>query len=154
MPTKHAVVKQIQGITFAAKADSNHWVTMDGPATFGGSNAGPSPKELLLMALGGCTASDVVPILKKKRVPVEGFEIRLTGTAREEHPQIFTDIHIEYIITGDNINPADVERAIELSTTKYCSISAMLQSSVTITHSYKIEPSAHSVQQAEEIVHV
>jgi len=140
MPTKSAVVKQISGLTFAAKADTNHWVIMDGPAELGGCNAGPRPKELLLMALGGCTGSDVVSILKKKRVDLEGFEIRLSGETREDHPQIFTSIHIEYVLTGENIPPADVERAIELSTTKYCSVSAMLRETVQITHSYRIEP--------------
>ena len=141
MVTKHAIVRQISGITFAAKSDSNHWTIMDGPEDFGGSSAGPKPKELPLIALGGCTASDVVPILKKKRVTLTGFEVRLTGNVREEHPQIFTDIHIEYIVYGEGINPKDVERAIELSTTKYCSVSAMLKSSVNITHSYRIEAS-------------
>ncbi|HUN66723.1 MAG TPA: OsmC family protein [Bacteroidota bacterium] len=138
MNTKTAVVKQVAGVTLAAKCDSGHWVMMDGGPAFGGSNAASSPKELLLMALGGCTANDVIPILKKKKAPVEAVEIRLTGTVRDEHPQIFTDIHVEYLITGDGIEPADVERAIELSTTKYCSISAMLQPAVRITHAYRI----------------
>jgi len=140
MATKSAVIRQLQGITFAARGDSNHWVVMDGPETFGGTNAGPRPKELVLYALGGCTASDVIPILKKKRVPLEGFEMHLTATEREEHPRVFTDIHIEYIFFGDGIDPSDVERAIELSTTKYCSVSAMLKESVNITHSYRIVP--------------
>jgi putative redox protein len=113
---------------------------MDGPEVFGGSEAGPRPKELILMALGGCTASDVIPILKKKRVPLEDFEVHLTANVREEHPQVFTDIHIEYIFYGDGIDPKDIERAIELSNTKYCSASAMLRGSVNITHSYRIEP--------------
>ena len=139
MATKQALIKQIHGITLAAKSDSNHWVIMDGPEIFGGSDAGPRPKEMLLFALGGCTASDVLQILKKKRVPLEGLEIRLTGNLREEHPQVFTDIHVEYIFYGEGINPADVERAIELSTTKYCSVTAMLRASVNITHSYRIE---------------
>jgi len=144
MPTKTAIVKQLQGITFAAKSDSNHWVLMDGPENFAGSNAAPRPKELLLFALGGCTSSDVIPILKKKRVPLTGYEIRLTGNVREEHPQVFTDIHLEYVFYGDGINPADVERAIDLSTTKYCSVTAMLKDSVKITHSYKIVPAQKS----------
>jgi len=136
----NAVVKQVHGVTLAAKSDSKHWVIMDGSEAFGGSSAGSSPKELLLFALGGCTANDVIPILRKKRVPLAGLEIKLTGDVREEHPRVYTDIHIEYIIYGDNINPADVERAIELSTTKYCSVSAMLSASVRLTHSYRIEP--------------
>jgi putative redox protein len=138
MTTKTAIVKQIQGNTFAAKADSNHWVILDGSASDGGSDAGASPKEMLLFALGGCTAMDVVSILKKKRVPLEGFEIRLQGHVSDEHPRVFTSIHIEYISYGDGINPNDVERAIELSRTKYCSVSAMLSKSVEITHSFKI----------------
>ena len=143
MPSTKAVVKQLQGITFAAKGTTNHWVMMDGPEIFGGSSAGCRPKELLLFALGGCTASDVIPILKKKRVPLEGCEIHLTGNVREEHPQIFTEIHVEYVFYGDDINPIDVERAIDLSTTKYCAVSAMLKGNVQITHSYRIEEALH-----------
>jgi len=152
MVTKHAVVRQVQGITLAAKADSNHWVIMDGPEMFGGSNAGPRPKELLLMALGGCTASDVIPILRKKRVPFDGLEVRLTGTVRDEHPQVFTEIHVEYLVYGEGINPADVERAIELSRTKYCSVTAMLRPTVNITHSYQILPVQKSGQVKETIM--
>jgi putative redox protein len=139
MATKTAIVRQIQGLSFAARADSGHWVTMDGPEDLGGSNAASRPKELLLFALGGCTGGDVVSILKKKRVPLEHLEIRLSANLAEEHPQVFTDIHIEYVFRGDGINPTDVERAIELSTEKYCSVSAMLRASVTLTHSYRIE---------------
>jgi putative redox protein len=139
MATKTAVVRQTTGITFAAKGDSGHWVMMDGPEEFGGSNAASRPKELLLFALGGCTSSDVIPILKKKRVPVEGYELRITATVADAHPQVFTTIHLEYVFFGEGINPSDVERAIELSTTKYCAVSAMLRGSVKITHSYTIE---------------
>ncbi len=140
MSQRTAVVQQIKGITFAARADSNHWVTMDGPPEFGGSNAGSRPKELVLMALGGCTGSDVVSILQKKRVPVENLRINLTAQVAEGHPQVFTAIHVEYVLSGIGINPREVERAIELSTTKYCGVSAMLRESVKITHSYRIEP--------------
>ncbi len=139
MKTKTAIVKQVRGITLAGKSDSNHWVMMDGGPTFGGSEAGSSPKELLLMALGGCTAMDVIPILKKKKVPLQDFQINLSATMQEEHPQVFTDINVEYVFYGEGINKEEVERAIELSTTKYCVISAMLKQSVKITHSYKIE---------------
>jgi len=138
--TKHAVLRQIDGIAFAAKGDSNHWVTMDGPSTVGGLEASSRPKELLLIALAGCTASDVVNILKKKRVPLRDFEMHLTGEEAEEHPRVFTDIHIEYVFYGDDIRQEDVERAIDLSATKYCSVSAMLSPKVAISHSYRIEP--------------
>jgi putative redox protein len=140
MARKEALVRHLGGVTFAAKADSNHWVTMDGPAEFGGSDAGTRPKELLLMALGGCTGSDVASILSKKRVPYEDFEIRLSAGVAEQHPQVFTAIHITYVLYGENINPADVERAIDLSVTKYCSVSAMLKASVNLTHSFEIKP--------------
>lgn len=150
MNTKSTTVKQVQGTTLIAKSDSAHWVVMDGSPTFGGSSAGSSPKELLLMALGGCTAMDVIPILKKKRSPVEGFEVNITGTVREEHPQVFTDIHVEYIFQGHDLSPADIESAIELSTTKYCAVSAMLRTSVNITHSYRIE-SQTSVEHSEPV---
>jgi putative redox protein len=142
---KTAIVKQLQGITFAGKADSNHWVAMDGPDEFGGSSAGTRPKELLLLALGGCTGSDVVSILTKKRVRLDGFEVRLTAEQRDEHPQVYTKIHVEYVFYGQDIKPADVERAIELSDTKYCPVTAMLRGAVEITHSYRIEPALAAV---------
>lgn len=140
--TKEVTLKQVSGITFVAKGNSNHWVVMDGSMEFGGSLAGTTPKELLLMALAGCTSNDVVPILKKKRVPVQGYEVFVKGEEREEHPRIFTSIHVEYVLYGDGIEKTDVERAIELSTTKYCSVSAILAASAPITHSYRIEPAA------------
>lgn len=140
MPKRTAVVQQIKGITFAGRADTNHWVTMDGSTEFGGSNAGPRPKELVLIALGGCTGSDVASVLRKKRVPVRDFRIELTAQTAEEHPQVYTEIHVEYVLVGNGVDPEAVERAIELSTTKYCSVSAMLKPSVKITHSYRIEP--------------
>ncbi|MBI3587190.1 MAG: OsmC family protein [Ignavibacteriales bacterium] len=147
--TKEVFLKQVQGVTFAAKGNSNHWVIMDGTPQFGGSQAGSTPKELLLMALAGCTSSDVVPILKKKRVPLQAYEVHVTGNEREENPKIFTDIHVEYIFYGEGINPADVERAIELSTTKYCSVSAIVSATAKITHSYRIESSVKETAQVE-----
>ncbi|MBI4417643.1 MAG: OsmC family protein [Ignavibacteriales bacterium] len=140
MALKTAELRHVKGITFTAKGGSNHWVIMDGEPEFGGSLAGSKPKELVLMALAGCTASDVVPILRKKRMRLVDFEVKVTAHDREEHPRIFTDIHVEYVFYGDNISPTDVERAIELSTTKYCSVTAILKASVPITHSYRIEP--------------
>jgi putative redox protein len=142
MSTKQAVIKQVSGTTLVGRADSNHWVAMDGSEKFGGANSGSSPKELLLLALGGCTSMDVIPILQKKRSPVEGYELHIKANVAEEHPQVFTEIHLEYVFYGEGINPADVERAIELSTTKYCSVSAMLKASVKITHSFRIEKPA------------
>jgi len=138
MATKKAVVKHIQGVTFMGKADSNHWVSMDGPENFGGSDAGTRPKELLMLALGGCSGSDVTSILTKKKVKVDSFEMNITAESAEEHPQVFTEMHIEYVFTGKNIPAKDVERAIELSLTKYCTVTAMLQKAMPISHSYRI----------------
>lgn len=146
MARKTVELQQVRGITFAARGKSNHWIMMDGSPDFDGSDAASRPKELLLMALAGCTASDVVPILRKKRVPLTDFRVTVSAREREEHPRIFTDIHVEYIVYGDDINPADVERAIELSTTKYCSVSAILKASAALTHSYRIEPSPASAE--------
>jgi putative redox protein len=140
MVTTTAVIRQVQGITLAGRTDSNHWIVMDGPEEFGGSSAGIRPKELVLLALGGCTGSDVISILRKKRVSVDEFEMRLTAEQAEEHPQVFTKIHVEFVFRGEQIESEDVARAIELSETKYCAVSAMLRNSVAITHSYRIEP--------------
>lgn len=138
MGTKTAYLKQIKGITFAAKSDSRHWITLDGPEEFGGSASGISPKELLLLGLAGCTATDVIPILKKKQVNLEDFEINLKADVSDEHPKVFTKINLEYVFYGKDIQKKDVERAIELSLTKYCSVTAMLQKAVEIVHTYKI----------------
>lgn len=138
MIIKKAFVKQLQGITLVGKTDSNHWVTMDGPENFGGSNAGIRPKELILISLAGCTGSDVITILDKKKVKYTKFEMNITAEQQEEHPQVFTKINIEYVFYGKDIQTKDVERAIELSQTKYCSVTAMLQKAVEITHNYKI----------------
>jgi len=139
MATKKAIVKQIQGVTFMGKTDSNHWVVMDGPEDFGGSNAGIRPKELILLALAGCTGSDVAVILKKKKIDLDGFEMNISAEMQETHPQVYTKINLEYVFYGKNIPKEAVERAIELSQKTYCSVTAMLQKAVEITHTYRIE---------------
>ena len=138
MAASKAFVKQVQGITFAGKTASNKWVMMDGPEGFGGSDAAIRPKELLLLALGGCTGSDVASILEKKRIKLDNFEMNIDAEMTEEHPKVYTKINVEYVFYGKNIKEADVERAIDLSLTKYCGVTAMLQKSIEITHNYKI----------------
>lgn len=140
MAKKTATVRQVQGITLAGKSDSNHWVMMDGAPSLGGSGAGAGPKELILLGLGGCTASDVISILGKKRSPVAGFEIRISAEVSDEHPRVYTRIHLEYVVTGDGVRRQDVERAVELSMTKYCAVTAMLSKAVPIDHSITILP--------------
>lgn len=138
MATKKAFVKQVRGITFVGKTDSNHWITMDGPEDFGGSNAGIRPKELILISLAGCTGSDVASILQKKKVKLDGFEMNITAEQQDEHPQVFTKINLEYVFYGKNLPVNEIERAIELSQTKYCSVTAMLQKAMPVEHTYRI----------------
>ncbi len=141
MATKKAFVTQVHknGITFAGHTDTKHWVVMDGPENFGGKDAGIRPKELLLLALAGCTGSDVASIMAKKRVALDSFDMEITAQETEEHPKVYESMHVEYIFRGKGIEAKDVERAIELSQTKYCGVTAMLEKAMTITHGYRIE---------------
>ena len=138
MSVSKAYLKQVKGITFAGKTDSNHWVPIDGPETFGGSNAGIRPKELLLLSLAGCTGSDVISILQKKRAKIDDFEINITAEMTEEHPKVYSKIDLEYVFYGEDVDTKAVERAIELSQTKYCGVTAMLEKALTINHTYRI----------------
>lgn len=135
MAEQKAIVKQLQGITFVGKTDSNHWITMDGPENFGGSNAGIRPKELLLLSLAGCTGADVIAILQKKRVKLDDFEVQISAESTETHPKVYTKIHLEFVFYGKDLKEKDLERAIELSQKTYCGVTAMLEKSIEITHS-------------------
>ncbi len=141
-------VKFVDGMTFIGKGESNHWVVMDGAESVGGSDAGTRPMELVLVALGGCTGMDVVSILRKKRVKFDKFEMKITGERTEEHPRVYTKVNIEYLIYGKDVREKDVEQAIELSQTKYCSVSAILKKSgAEVTYSYKIiQPEAEVIK--------
>ena len=141
MATKKAIVTQVNknGITFAGHTDSKHWLMMDGPENFGGKDAGIRPKELLLLALAGCSGSDVASILAKKRIALDGFEMEVTAQETEEHPKVYESMHIEFVFRGKGIEAKDVERAIELSQTKYCGVTAMFEKAMTVTHGYRIE---------------
>ena len=139
MAQHKAVVKQLEGITFVGKSDSNHWITMDGPENFGGNNAGIRPKELLLISLAGCTGADVSAILQKKRVKLDGFEIQVSAESTDIHPKVYTKIHLEFNFWGSDLKEKDLERAIELSQTTYCGVTAMLEKSIDITYSFSIK---------------
>lgn len=131
-------VKQIQGISFAGRGESNHWVVMDGPAQFGGSEAANRPMELLLIGLGGCTGSDVVSILAKKRAKLRNLELNIKAEQAPDYPKVFTEINIEYIFYGRDLKSQDLERAIELSMDKYCSAKAILEKTAAVSYTYKI----------------
>ncbi|MEK9136420.1 MAG: OsmC family protein [Bacteroidota bacterium] len=138
MSRKTAVLCHVSGMSFVAHADSNHFVPIDSSAD-GGPTLASSPMELLLISLGGCTGSDVVSILQKKRTEVQAFELHVTGERRDEHPKVYTRISVEFVVRGRGIKSEDVERAIELSSTQYCSVSAMLRNGgVELEYSYKI----------------
>ena len=139
MAEHKAMVKQLQGITFVGKTESNNWITMDGPENFGGSNAGIRPKELLLLSLAGCTGADVSAILQKKRVKLDGFEIQISAESTEAHPKVYTKIDLDFVFYGKDLKEKDLERAIQLSQNTYCGVTAMLQKSIEITHSVTIK---------------
>ncbi|TCV93639.1 OsmC family protein [Biostraticola tofi] len=129
-----ARVKWVEGLSFIGESASGHQLLMDGNA---GEKA-PSPMEMVLIAAGGCSAIDVVSILQKGRQNVRDCEVKLTSTRRDEAPRLFTDINLHFIVSGDDLTEKSVERAVQLSAEKYCSVSLMLGKSVNITHSFEI----------------
>lgn len=131
-------VKLVDNMQFVGTADSGHAVIMDAPQSSGGNNTGSKPSELLLMSFGGCSGMDVISILRKKQQDVTNFEINVNGDVPETHPRSFTDIHIEYVVTGRNISEEAVQRAIDLSLEKYCMVGNTVGKGAKITHSYKI----------------
>jgi putative redox protein len=126
------------GMAFAAKTSSGQTLVIDGAPELGGENLGPRPMELVLVALGGCTAMDVISILRKMRQDTTAYEIHVAGERAEEHPKVYTRISVEHIVRGRNLAPDQVTRAIELSTRKYCSVMAMLEKAVSIVVRYTI----------------
>ncbi|RME64654.1 MAG: OsmC family protein [Nitrospirae bacterium] len=133
-------LKWVDGLMFVCSSGTGHSLVVDGDIEVGGTDSAPRPTELLLMALGGCTAMDVISILRKKRQKVTGFEVKVTGQRADSHPKRFEKMQIEYIIKGDDIKEEAVKRAVELSMQKYCSVKATLEPSVEISYSYRIEP--------------
>lgn len=128
----------IKGVTFIGKAQSNHWIAMDGPSEFKGSDAATRPKELVLIALAGCSGSDVSSILDKMRENVTRFEIDVEAESADEHPKVYTKINMIYRFWGNNLKRQNIEKAISLSHEKYCSVSAMLKPKVNITYEIDI----------------
>jgi putative redox protein len=121
------------GLNFTGKAASGFDVPMDTSVDHGGTGLGTSPMELILVGLGGCTAMDVISILQKKRQDVTAFEVVMHGDRAVEHPKVYTEITMEYIVTGHGVELEALERAVELSEGKYCSVNGMLKQSVKVT---------------------
>ncbi|MEW6068004.1 MAG: OsmC family protein [Nitrospirota bacterium] len=135
---KDTKVTYVKGLQFVGETSSGHAMVMDSHPEFGGHNTGPSPMELLLLGIGGCSGMDIVSILKKKRQELTGLEVILKGEQAENHPKKFTRINLELIIRGKNISEDAVERAIDLSMNKYCSVKATIEGSAKINFSYRV----------------
>jgi putative redox protein len=129
-------------MSFRGTADTGFTLPLDAHPDVGGDNQGFRPLELMAISLAGCTAMDVISILKKKQQDVVNFEVNVHADQASEHPHIFTHVTVEYIITGRGVTQAAVQRAIELSTTRYCPAQAMLGKAVTIDHTYVINEAA------------
>jgi len=126
------------GMTFLAETGSNHVVAMDGAADGGGRNLAPRPMEMVLLGTGGCTAYDVVVILKKSAQDVTGCEVALTSERAAADPKVFTRIHMHFVLRGRGLKRNLVEQAIRLSHEKYCSASIMLGKTAEITRDFEI----------------
>jgi len=128
------------GMSFVAETGSGHAFVMDGAPEGGGRNLGPRPMETVLAGTGGCTAYDVVVILKKSRQQVSGCEVQLHAERADTDPKVFTRIHMHFVVRGRDLKASVVESAIKLSHGKYCSASAMLAKTAEITYDYEIVP--------------
>lgn len=136
-----ANITWVEDMQFVASGDSGHAVVMDSSADVGGHDSAARPMEVLLMGLLGCTAMDVISILKKKRQPLQGFKIFATGERAPEHPKKYTKIHLEYVAYGD-VDAKALARAVELSETTYCGAIATVRGVAEVTSSYRVEPVA------------
>jgi putative redox protein len=138
MPKEHTAHLVLQeGMRFTGAADSGFVVTIDDSADSGGGG-GVTPVEMVLLGLAGCAGMDVISILRKQRQPVRGLEVRAHGQRRDELPKIFTTIALHFIVRGAGVVPSAIERAIELTQTRYCSVWGMLAPQATITPSFEI----------------
>jgi putative redox protein len=133
-----ARIKWVEQVSFLGETESGHAVLMDGPADGGGRNLGPRPMEMVLLGTGGCTTYDVIHILKKSRQQVTDCVVEIQADRASEDPKIFTKIHFHFVVTGKELKPEQVERAIKLSAEKYCSASIMLGKTADITHDFEI----------------
>ncbi len=133
-----ATVTLQTGMTFSATSGSGHEILLDTRTDDGGQDQGPSPMELLLMGTAGCTAMDVISILRKKRQQVTAYQVRIHGTRTPTYPKVFAEITIEHIVTGHHVDEAAVAQAIELSVTKYCGAHAIMGKTAQITTTHRI----------------
>ena len=133
-----ASIKWVEQVSFLGETESGHTILMDGPPEGGGRNLGPRPMELVLLGTGGCTTYDVIHILKKSRQQVTNCVVKIEAERAVEDPKVFTKIHFHFIVTGKDLKLEQVERAIQLSAEKYCSVSIMLSKMADITHDFEV----------------
>ncbi|MDQ3927528.1 MAG: OsmC family protein [Chloroflexota bacterium] len=126
------------GMSFLGDTPTGHQVTLDTDAEVGGANAGPEPLDLILLAIGSCTGMDAISILRKKRQIVSHYSVNVFANQSQEHPKVFTEVLVEHVVEGENVDPKAVARALELSITKYCPVHAMLSPTVKIEHIYRV----------------
>lgn len=131
-------IKYIENVCLMGESESGHSVIIDGSPEIGGRNLGVRPMEMILMGLGGCTTMDILTILRKKRQNITDCVIEIDSQRQDTIPKIFSKIHLNFIITGDNLNEKHVQQAVQLSVEKYCSVYAMLKNSVEISYDYEI----------------
>ena len=129
-----ANVKWVEGNTYIGRSNSNHNVVFDA----GSDGAAPSPMEMVLMSVGGCSSVDVVGILKKTKQEFSSVDVQLTAERAETAPRVFTKINLHFVVTGNNVSEKHLERAVSLSAEKYCSVALMLDKTVEITHSHEV----------------
>lgn len=133
-----ARIKWVEDVCMMGETESGHALIMDGPPDAGGKNRGPRPMELLLLGTGGCSTFDVLHILRKSRQQVSDCHVEIDADRAEAEPKVFTRIHFHFVVTGRDLKPEVVARAIQLSAEKYCSASIMLGKTADITHDFEI----------------
>ena len=131
-------VNWVDGMLMVGKSHSGHSITMDGPSEIGGENLGVRPMEMLLLGVAGYTMIDVVTTLNKMRQDLTQLETKVNAERADDHPKVFTNIHIQFIVKGNGLDSKKVEKAISLSAEKYCSASIMLGKTAIITHDFEI----------------
>ena len=129
-----AKISWVDGALFVAEGGSGHTITMDGAPDVGGRNLASRPMEVMLIGMGGCTAIDVVAMLRKQRQDIEGVEVSLVAERADDHPRVFTSVKLVYTVRGRKLSRALIERAVALSDEKYCSATAMVRESAEVTH--------------------
>jgi putative redox protein len=137
MQKERVTAKWLDKMAFEAEING-HKIILDAETEVGGENRGPQPKPFMLVALGGCTAMDVISILKKMRVKVDKFNVHVEGDLTEEHPKLYYKMHVIYEFTGNNLPVDKLKKAVDLSENKYCGVSAVYKKVMKLTSEIKI----------------